>query len=384
MAMRSLINGADCSDTALIYVIDPPALTIEALLLSASVRRHMPEVDLIAYCPEEKAERLPPQLREYLDATSTQLKLMPTEGVFSPHYKQGNKLIASAQPRPHAFTIFLDTDTVLWRGIDLAGMVGAGVVAAAPEGRYTWGKPDGHWQRAYSTFGMDVPEDRIRLARTQALSPPYFNAGVVTFPNAPVAGFENFAACWLETALELDKPEHEVPTRRPWLDQIALPIAISRAGLEYRVLDDRFNLSLTHKNITPNLWERKRIQLQKEIDRINAVDAFILHYHTITAPRGLRYEGYLDDLMREFTIFSNVSEVGWTRHLDFDPKAIMTEFFQLKGMPRGTKTQEQVIRFREVDAMKQKFKRMAADPDKFTNIWPDSILREKAKKQKSL
>lgn len=360
--------------TSLIYVIDPPALMIEAILLSASVRRHMPEVDLIAYCPAEKADLLPPQICEYLDATNTQLKLMPTAGVFSPHYKQGNKLIAAAQHRPHDFTVFLDTDTVLWQRVSLADMIGDGIVAAAPEGRRTWGKPDGHWQHAYSVFGMHVPAERIPMARTKVLSPPYFNAGVVAFPNAPVTGASSFGECWLQTALELDQPEHDVPIRRPYLDQIALPIAIRRASLNCRVLDDRFNLSLPHKDIPPGIPEHKRISWQKDIDRINSVDPFILHYHTPSASKGLRYDGYLDELMRESTVFRNISEAGWTRHLDFDPKAIMTEFFHLKAIPRGDRTTEQIARFREVDAMKKKFKQMAANPRKFLDIWPASIL----------
>ena len=46
---------------ALIYVIDPPALTIQAILLSASVRRHLPDADLIAYCPEEKITQVCPE-----------------------------------------------------------------------------------------------------------------------------------------------------------------------------------------------------------------------------------------------------------------------------------------------------------------------------------
>ncbi|HWL58481.1 MAG TPA: hypothetical protein VNQ78_17625 [Paracoccus sp. (in: a-proteobacteria)] len=368
----------DPDSAAFIYVIDPPKLTIEAIFLSASVRRHLPHIDLIAYCPEEKADLLPPQLREYLAATNTRLEFMPTGGVFSPRYKQGNKLIASAQPRPHAFTVFLDTDTVIWQPFAVSDMVGAGVVSAAPEGRYTWGKPEGHWAKAYGLFGMEVPEERIRLARTGKLSPPYFNGGVIAFPNAPVAEFESFADCWLKTALELDRPESEIPIRRPWLDQIALPVAIARAGLGFRTLDDRFNLSLTHKNIKPEMLEKKQRQVQHEIDRINAVDAFILHYHRTDAPRGLRFDGYLDDLLRDFTIFDDVSELGWIKHLGFSAKEVMAEFFQLKQIPKEQKTAEQNARWRIVEAQKHHLKKVAKSEDKYSDVWPGSILREPA------
>lgn len=371
-----VINNS--KSAAFIYVIDPPALTIEAILLSASVRRHMPDIDVIAYCPEEKANDLPPQLREYLEATNTRLELMPTEGVFSPHYKQGNKLIACAQPRPHDFTIFLDTDTVIWQNFDLSEMLESATICAAPEGRYTWGKTAGHWEQAYSVFGLTVPEERVQLARTGVMSPPYFNAGVVSFPNAPVSGFKSFAECWLETARELDRPENDIPSRRPWLDQIALPVAIARAGLSFRALDNRFNLSLTHKNVTPEMPERKRLQFQAEIDKLDAVDARILHYHVVEAPTGLRYEGYLDDLLREFTIFESIADLCWTKQLDFSPKEALSEFFQIKQIPGADRTEEQVARWPIVDAQKQKFKRMSKSPDKYTNVWPASILRKAA------
>ncbi|WP_207101405.1 hypothetical protein [Paracoccus shandongensis] len=87
-------------------------------------------------------------------------------------------------------------------------MVEAGTVSAAPEGRYTWGKKAGHWETAYAVFGLAVPEERVRLARTGAMSPPSFNAGVVGFPTG-------FGKLWLETAQELDRDIHAISGRRP-------------------------------------------------------------------------------------------------------------------------------------------------------------------------
>lgn len=354
--------------TSIIFVIDPPALTIQSILLVASVRKHLPLADLIAYCPSEKAKDLPPQMVEFFNATNTQLKYMDTEGTFSPRYKQGNKLIAATQHRPNKHSIFLDTDVVFWQHFDLDSMVSPNTVSAAPEGRYTWGKPAGHWEQAYSVFGLSVPEGRIKLARSGAVSPPYFNAGVVGFP-------QEFAEVWLETAKELDDPKHNIPRRRPWLDQIALPVAIERSGMKYRVLDDRYNLSLTHRNITPQLAPHLAKKAQKEIDRLNNVDPFILHYHQAGAPKGLRYEGYLDSLIRTWTVFDAVSDAHWRQELDFNPGEIMSEFHQLKKIRRQERTEDQKKRFQEVDDMKRRIQKLKHSPKSLELFWPESILR---------
>lgn len=362
-------NNKPVNATSIIFVIDPPALTLQSILLVASVRRHLPDTDLIAYCPSEKADTLPPQLIEFFSATNTQIECMDTDDVFSPLYKQGNKLIACAQRREHEFSIFLDTDVVLWQPFDLALMASPNTVSAAPEGRNTWGKPQGHWEQAYATFGLSVPEDRIRLARSRALSPPYFNAGVVGFPN-------DFPATWLETAKELDDPKHDIPSRRPWLDQIALPIAIARSGMSYRVVDDRFNLSLTHKNITPDMAPHQARIAQKNIDRLNNIDPFILHYHRMAAPNGLRYNGYLDSLIREWTVFGEVTEAHWKQQLDFKPGEMMVEFHQLKKIPQAERTEEQKLRFRKVNSMKRRVQKLKHDSNSLAEHWPNSILRK--------
>lgn len=358
------------SAVSFIFVIDPPALTLQSILIAASVRRHLPEIDLIAYCPSEKADSLPPQLIEYFQATNTRLEYMNTEGTFSRPYKQGNKLLAAAKSRPHDFTVFLDTDVVVWQPFDVNSMVSDNTVTAVPEGRYTWGKPAGHWDQAYSVFGMTTPDERIRLARTNVPSPPYFNAGVVGFPNG-------FGEIWLDTAKVLDEPDNDIPQRRPWLDQIAMPIAIRRAGMAYRLLDDRYNLALTHKKHSPDMGTHMAAKVQKVIDHLNSFDPFILHYHAFEAPKGLRYEGYLDDLFREWTIFDRIEDAHWKQQLNFNPSKIMAEFGQLKRVPPKERTEDQQKRFREVDKMKRELKRMKNNPFSFAEYWPSSILRER-------
>ena len=134
--------------------------------------------------------------------------------------------------------------------------------AAAPEGRRTWGGLD-RWERAYAHFGLKMPTERIRLLRErQAEYVPYFNAGFIAFSEAdhPTDG-KRFPQHWMETALDFDH-NCGIANKRPWLDQITLPLTTNRFGYAMKILDENHNYSLSNRgdySITP--------------------DAAILHYH---------------------------------------------------------------------------------------------------------
>jgi hypothetical protein len=362
------------TSAALIYVVDPPHLMIESILLSASVRRHMPDVDLIAYCPAAKQHLLPRQMHEFYHATRTELRFIKTEGMFDPYYKQGNKLMACADPRPHDFTIFLDTDTAIWRPFDLTALCTPGMMHAAPEGRYTWGKEPGQWDGAYGVFGFAVPEERVTLARTYVSSPPYFNAGVVGFANDAGPDFDSFGACWLETAQILDKAGDAVPHRRPWLDQIALPVALQRSRMQWSTLGLKYNLSLPHRPLTPDLDPHRAEKARVEIEKLNSVDPYILHYHTFNAGEDLVYAGYLDELVRSTTVLDRVADLDFVSYLGVDPGEIMARFHALKQIPAKERTEEQALEFTKADADKKWLKARMHDPERYVKIWPESLV----------
>lgn len=373
--IQRLAGSKTLGNAAFIFVIDPPALVMEAVLLIASIKRHMPHIDMIAYCPEEKFNFIPEQLHEYLKHNSVKILPMKTDGFFSPHYKQGNKLIACAKPRPHQTTIFLDTDTVIWRPFDVEQMIAEGAVSVAPEGRYTWGKPDGHWNLVYDIFGISMPEDKIRLARSGALSPPYFNAGVVGFPNTSTEGYDSFSSCWLASALEIDKEKYNIPERRPWLDQIALPIAIIKSGLSYKIISDDFNLSLTHKAVNEKESSVKNKNFQREIDRLNELDPYILHYHNFKSLDGLKYQGYLDLVLKEHTAFEALSDMHWENNLGFDQYTVMEKFKIQKEIYKKNKTADNLFKLQELREKKEIIKKFKNDKEIYKKIWPDSIVK---------
>jgi hypothetical protein len=76
---------------------------------------------------------------------------------------------------------------------------------------------------------------------------PYFNAGFVAFPDRPEAeGQPRFADRWVETALDLDH-NCRIGGKRPWLDQISLPLTLARFGYATEVLGETWNYSLARR-----------------------------------------------------------------------------------------------------------------------------------------
>lgn len=65
---------------------------------------------------------------------------------------------------------------------------------------------------------------------------PYFNAGMIGFPERSFQG-KRFAEIWYETALIIDEIEG-LHKRRPYLDQMSLPPTIQKAGLTWRRLEE--------------------------------------------------------------------------------------------------------------------------------------------------
>jgi hypothetical protein len=153
-----------------------------------------------------------------------------------------------------------------------------------PEDVPTWGYEGDGWEKVYAHFGMPLPTDRVRLVRGRQIEfLPYFNAGFVAFANAAVHEGKSFGALWKETAKEVDW-NCNVGRKRPWLDQVTLPVTLKRFGLEYQVLPASYNF------FTPRMKSNRQVK-----------DAHVLHYHRKHSLKDIpKFEGikaYLFDLI---------------------------------------------------------------------------------------
>ncbi len=216
------------------FVVEPPTYQYIACYLAASIRQHLDaEIQLVGYCPAHRMEELDPAVTETLRRMRCEVRPMVTEGVFDPAYPHGNKIIACLQPRDTQWGGFMDSDILVMRPHDITRLLKAGHVTCSPAASIQWA-PDDLWETVYGTFGLPVPEDRITLMRDRRRPMvPYYSSGFVLF-----AQDSGFASAWMETAQALDRIEKLVEFRRPYLDQISLPVAIRRASLAWNELEE--------------------------------------------------------------------------------------------------------------------------------------------------
>jgi len=253
------------ADTHIFFVADGARLEWQSWLLAASLAQaHEGQagVHLYAYASPDWLAQVGPVTKSIYRETGVDLRPLPPLPDWAKPYPHGNKIVAATDTRGAGRSIFLDTDMVCLKPLTALADLPDTHVAAAPEGRPTWG-PEDRWQRAYDHFNLPLPEARVRLlrgARPEHL--PYFNAGLVAMPEAPQPDGKRFADHWLETALDFDR-ECSIANKRPWLDQITLPLTMARFGYSAHVLDESWNYSLSHRGSSIE----------------TTPDAHILHYH---------------------------------------------------------------------------------------------------------
>ncbi len=274
------------SRVAFIMVADGPRFEVPAMILAGSIRHiHGRSVGIYAYCPEPKMAEFGPLFRDVMAHHDVTIAPIPDgRDLWQEPYPHGNKLLACAAPRPEDHTVYLDTDMVmlsdvsdLWQG----DIVHTGHVSVVPEGIPTWGRDDADWRPAYDLFDLPVPTTRVRMCRgKRRLTLPYFNAGFVSWLDEGT----QFGQTWLDTAIEIDRCG-AIESKRPWLDQIALPVAIARTGLDMNVAEQRYNFSLY----------RREFPVQAPMS--------IAHYHI---PAVFRAEPACKDMLE--SVISNLPE----------------------------------------------------------------------------
>lgn len=245
------------------FVIDGLSLEAHAALLAASLVHHNGDrFHCIGYVPDRHARHLSPALIRLMARCGVEIRNLPiADRPWAKPYPHGNKILAALDPRQTRHSMFLDTDILCLGPLDLTGLASDQSIAVVPEGRRSWGRDLDRWSRVYAHFGFDLPEERVQLSRNRATTfVPYFNAGMILFPETPLPDGLRFAQAWYDTAMTID---HVVPVakKRPWLDQIALPVTLKRWNLGYKIADEALNYSAPDRKL--KLGERP----------------LLLHYH---------------------------------------------------------------------------------------------------------
>lgn len=279
-------NGfSNTPDLSFIYMVDPPRLLSMAIPLLLSIRQHHPNAKIVPYCPKGSLPSVPEKIRRIHEEYDAPIKELTRDLDFAIRgkdrpYKHGNKLLAVAEVRETKRCIFLDTDTYLARALDDPRLFIAGKVAVVPESVASFtGRRLHIWDAAYGIFGMTTPEKRVKMVRTKAEQPPYFNAGFVSFPEITPTG-KRFGEVWLETALAIDdSDEIDHDLKRPWLDQASMPIAIYRSGCDYEEMESWFNYPLDNPSFLPNeevrLYHYHSLERLKKTGHYSEIDSLV-------------------------------------------------------------------------------------------------------------
>lgn len=231
---------SDPTDLTIFYIVEPPDYQVMACTLLASIRKHFPaNVKAVGYCPEHRYDDLMPEVHQAHEMMGSEVRTFKTDGMFDPAYPHGNKILATLEKRDSDYSMFVDSDVLFLRDNDPRNIVKPGHVSCSMAASMVWAKDkEALWGQIYGALDMDIPPERYTLMRRKAQGPviPYFSSGLVAFPEKD-EGKGRFADVWYDTARKIDTVE-TLENRRPYLDQMSLPGAIRRAGLDWNILPE--------------------------------------------------------------------------------------------------------------------------------------------------
>ncbi len=233
----------------LFFIVEPPVYQMLACYLAASIREQFgSEVALVGYCPEHRRDEVDPKVVTVLHRLDCGLRTFRAEGRFDPAYPHGNKILATLEPRDTEFSGFMDSDILCIRPNRIENIIRDGAVSLTPAASMNWA-PQSIWDDIYGACGMELPEERIMLARQKRGKPriPYYSSGFFTFPEKHRGpDGKTFSETWMDVAQTIDAADH-IPKKRPYLDQMTLPLAIRKAGLVAHIMPDEQHFILGGK-----------------------------------------------------------------------------------------------------------------------------------------
>ena len=232
-----------------VFVCQQGELETKSMLLAASLKRNIKcEHQLIAAIPfpETRWGRVDKNTMRFFDKIG--VECMPIVNLIDEDYPIGNKVSCLNLEVRGDITIFLDSDMLCLRPFADASEFTAPFCAKPADGnnfanKFSGGDP---WERVYSIFDLNVPDERMVATITKEVMRPYFNAGFIA-----VHSNIGFGEAWLACCRAIDSCD-DIKNKRPWLDQIALPVAVRLLGINYACLEDKFNYPCHRKRLDPN------------------------------------------------------------------------------------------------------------------------------------
>lgn len=218
-----------------VFVCQQGELELKSLLLAASLKHHLRcDFELVAALPTPDAVWGRPSAATLDLLAELGVRLVPIENPIGVDYPIGNKLACLSIETSADKIVFLDSDILCLREFRHEARFDR-PFNAKPADYATFTADPVQWQRCYAAMGLSLPPDRMTATVSGQLMPPYFNAGVIAVHRTAGLG-----EAWIQAARAIDTDEGVI-NKRPWLDQIALPVALAKLALSTDCLDERFN-----------------------------------------------------------------------------------------------------------------------------------------------
>jgi hypothetical protein len=232
-----------------VFVCQRGPLEVQAMLLAASLRdSSRGDHQLIAAVPTPEARWGRPRADAVRFLRELGVDIVPIVNEIDASYPIGNKVSCLLIEVAGDVTVFVDSDMLCLQPFSRLPELEADF-CAKPADAYTFRKDNEQhrqWEKIYGSFDLPVPAARMIATESGELMPPYFNAGFIAVRRGVELG-----KAWVACCRKIDAND-EIANKRPWLDQIALPVAVAQLGLDYQCLDERFNYPCHKRAIDPH------------------------------------------------------------------------------------------------------------------------------------
>ncbi len=295
--------------TAILFCVENNILEQQAKLLTTSIRKFIPDVDIFAFSP--RLDYLPSPATENILSDLDVVHIKDNINTKYLSYPIANKVLATAhfeQNFPiYSTVIFVDTDTVFLNDITSFLSSNQPKLYLRPvdnKGPGTEGSGDNNdhfWQNAFKLLNVKIPKPEIQTSVGQSIIRGYFNAGLI-WKNE----IHDFYTTWLSDFERLINSNlrplnYQSRTGDDFrcLDQVALAITTQRYVEYLHILPESYNYPIPFR---PLLEPRLKLE-----------DLVHVHYH-----KWFQHPDFIDHVCDETD--RNSSTYQWLqKHLPISP-----------------------------------------------------------------
>ncbi|MEE2888223.1 MAG: sulfotransferase [Planctomycetota bacterium] len=218
-----------------VFICQSGRLEVDALILALSLQHFVKcDYELVAALPNPASRWGTPRADILEQFERMNMRMVDIENQIDSDYPIGNKISCLSIPTDKDKQVFIDSDILCLQEFH-GGEEFRAAFNAKPADVLTFGRDETIWKHAYATMDLQPPDSRVEATISGESMLPYFNAGFIA-----VQSDAGFGDAWRDACLAIDA-EPKVEPKRPWLDQIGLPVAVHKLGLDIGLLTERHN-----------------------------------------------------------------------------------------------------------------------------------------------